>query len=97
MKGCMNMNGEEIKDTLKKYNLQSWSKQRNTNPIPVEKGEGLDGEEYQTIDKREQERVVEIVALPGIQSQPLPQTGAYPATADAVPPWLTPQSCPGHG
>ena len=41
MKECMNMNGEEIKDTLKKYNLQSWSKQRNTNPIPDEKGEGI--------------------------------------------------------
>lgn len=45
------MNGEEIKDTLKKYNLQSWSKQRNINPIPVEKGEGIyfwdyDGNRY---------------------------------------------------
>lgn len=35
------MNGEEIKSTLKKYNLQSWSKQRNINPIPVEKAEGI--------------------------------------------------------
>jgi len=25
------MNGEEIKSTLKKYSLQSWSKQRNIN------------------------------------------------------------------
>ena len=45
------MNGEEIKDTLKKYNLQSWSKQRNANPISVEKGEGIyfwdyDGNRY---------------------------------------------------
>jgi taurine--2-oxoglutarate transaminase len=45
------MNGEEIKSTLKKYNLQSWSKQRNINPIPIEKGEGIyfwdyDGNRY---------------------------------------------------
>jgi taurine--2-oxoglutarate transaminase len=45
------MNSEEIKSTLKKYNLQSWSKQRNINPIPVEKGEGIyfwdyDGNRY---------------------------------------------------
>lgn len=35
------MNGEEIKSTLKEYNLQSWSKQKNLNPIPVEKAEGI--------------------------------------------------------
>lgn len=35
------MNGEEISSTLKKYNLQSWSKQRNINPIPVEKADGI--------------------------------------------------------
>jgi len=35
------MNGEEIKSTLKKYSLQSWSKQKNINPISVEKGEGI--------------------------------------------------------
>jgi len=35
------MTGEAIKCTLKKYNLQSWSKQRNLNPIPVERGEGI--------------------------------------------------------
>lgn len=35
------MTGEAIQSTLKKYNLQSWSKQRNLNPIPVEKGEGI--------------------------------------------------------
>jgi len=35
------MNGEEIKSTLKKYSLQSWSKQRNINPISIEKGEGI--------------------------------------------------------
>lgn len=45
------MNGEEIKSTLKKYSLQSWSKQRNINPISVEKGEGIyfwdyDGNRY---------------------------------------------------
>ena len=45
------MNSEEIKSTLKKYSLQSWSKQRNVNPIPVEKGEGIyfwdyDGNRY---------------------------------------------------
>ncbi|EHJ00552.1 MULTISPECIES: aminotransferase class III-fold pyridoxal phosphate-dependent enzyme [unclassified Clostridium] len=45
------MNSEEIKSTLKKYNLQSWSKQRNINPIPIEKAEGIyfwdyDGNRY---------------------------------------------------
>ena len=35
------MTGETIQSTLKKYNLQSWSKQANLNPIPVEKGEGI--------------------------------------------------------
>ena len=45
------MNGEEIKSTLKKYNLQSWSKQRNIDPIPDEKADGIyfldyDGNRY---------------------------------------------------
>lgn len=45
------MNGEEIKSTLKKYNLQSWSKQRNIDPIPIEKADGIyfwdyDGNRY---------------------------------------------------
>jgi taurine--2-oxoglutarate transaminase len=45
------MNGEEIRSTLKEYNLQSWSKQRNLNPIPVEKADGIyfwdyDGNRY---------------------------------------------------
>ena len=45
------MNGEEIKSTLKKYILQSWSKQRNIDPIPVEKADGIyfwdyDGNRY---------------------------------------------------
>ncbi|OPJ59148.1 aminotransferase class III-fold pyridoxal phosphate-dependent enzyme [Clostridium chromiireducens] len=45
------MNGEEIKSTLKEYNLQSWSKQRNLNPISVEKADGIyfwdyDGNRY---------------------------------------------------
>ncbi len=35
------MTGEAIKSTLKKYNLQSWSKQKNINPISVEKAEGI--------------------------------------------------------
>ncbi len=35
------MTGEEIKNTLTSYNLQSWSKQRGLNPIPVVKGEGI--------------------------------------------------------
>ncbi len=30
-----------MKCTLKKYNLQSWSVQRNINPIPVARGEGI--------------------------------------------------------
>lgn len=45
------MNGEEIKSTLKKYNLQSWSKQKNINPLPIEKADGIyfwdyDGNRY---------------------------------------------------
>lgn len=35
------MNAEEIKSTLKKYNLQSWSKQKKINPIPIEKADGI--------------------------------------------------------
>ncbi|WP_099466908.1 aminotransferase class III-fold pyridoxal phosphate-dependent enzyme [Konateibacter massiliensis] len=35
------MNGEEIKSTLKEYNLQSWSKQKGLNPISIEKAEGI--------------------------------------------------------
>lgn len=45
------MNSEEIKSNLKSYSLQSWSKQRNLNPIPVEKADGIyfwdyDGNRY---------------------------------------------------
>ena len=45
------MTGEEIKKKQKQYNLQSWSAQRNIDPIPVEKGEGIyfwdyDGNRY---------------------------------------------------
>lgn len=45
------MTGEEIRSTLKEYNLQSWSKQRNLNPIPIKKAEGIyfwdcDGNRY---------------------------------------------------
>ncbi|NLU53242.1 MAG: aminotransferase class III-fold pyridoxal phosphate-dependent enzyme [Clostridiaceae bacterium] len=45
------MKGQEIKLTLKKYNLQSWSKQKFINPIPVEKASGIyfwdyDGNRY---------------------------------------------------
>lgn len=45
------MTGQEITSTLKKYNLQSWSKQRNINPISIEKAEGIyfwdyDGNRY---------------------------------------------------
>lgn len=35
------MEGNEIRETLKKYTLQSWSKQKAINPIPVEKAEGI--------------------------------------------------------
>ena len=45
------MTGEEIRSTQKQYNMQSWSKQKNINPIPVEKAEGIyfwdyDGNRY---------------------------------------------------
>jgi taurine--2-oxoglutarate transaminase len=45
------MTGEEIRSTLKEYNLQSWSKQRNLNPISVEKADDIyfwdyDGNRY---------------------------------------------------
>lgn len=45
------MTGEEIRENLKKYNLQSWSKQKGLNPIPIAKAEGIyfwdyDGNRY---------------------------------------------------
>ena len=45
------MNGEEIKKTLKKYNLQSWSKQKDINPLPISRADGIyfwdyDGNRY---------------------------------------------------
>ena len=45
------MTGNEIRETQKKYNLQSWSMQKNINPTPVEKAEGIyywdfDGRRY---------------------------------------------------
>lgn len=47
----MGMTSDEIKETQKKYVLQSWSKQGAVNPIPVEKAEGIyfydfDGNRY---------------------------------------------------
>jgi taurine--2-oxoglutarate transaminase len=49
--GGIIMTGEKITSTQKQYNLQSWSKQRSINPIPVERGEGIyfwdyDGNRY---------------------------------------------------
>ncbi len=35
------MTGEEVVSKHKKYNLQSWSKQGNLNPIAIEKAEGI--------------------------------------------------------
>ncbi len=35
------MSGEEIKNMQKEYCLQSWSKQKNINPLPIEKAEGI--------------------------------------------------------
>lgn len=35
------MTGDEIRSTLKEYNLQSWSKQKNLNPISVEKADNI--------------------------------------------------------
>ena len=45
------MKTEAIRNTIKEYVLQSWSVQKNINPIPVEKGEGIyfwdtDGNRY---------------------------------------------------
>ena len=45
------MTGEEVKELSKKYVLQSWSKQKAINPIPIEKAEGIymydyDGKRY---------------------------------------------------
>ncbi len=47
----MNSKAEKIKEYHKKYNLQSWSKQKGINPIPIEKAEGIymwdfDGNRY---------------------------------------------------
>ena len=35
------MTGEQVKNTQRTYSLQSWSKQRNLNPIAVAKAEGI--------------------------------------------------------
>ena len=35
------MTGETIRATQTMYSLQSWSKQRNLNPVPVVRGEGI--------------------------------------------------------
>ncbi len=45
------MNGRDIKEMPTAYNLQSWSKQRGINPIPIEKADGIymwdyDGRRY---------------------------------------------------
>ena len=45
------MNSMEINANAKKYVLQSWTKQKNSNPIPIEKAEGIyfydyDGNRY---------------------------------------------------
>lgn len=45
------MTGEEVKNLQKQYVLQSWSKQKNLNPIPIAKAEGIylydfDGNRY---------------------------------------------------
>ena len=45
------MTPEKIVEYQKKYVLQSWSKQRNLNPIPVERADGIyfydyDGNRY---------------------------------------------------
>ena len=47
----MGMTGNEVKETQKKYVLQSWSKQGAISPIPVEKADGIyfydfDGNRY---------------------------------------------------
>ena len=44
----MIMTSQEIKENAKKYVLQSWSKQGQLNPIPVEKAEGI-GKEQQKV------------------------------------------------
>ena len=41
MKGACLMNSEEIKTNQKTYVLQSWSRQKGLQPIPVEKGDGI--------------------------------------------------------
>ena len=35
------MTPKEINENAKKYVLQSWSKQKNSNPLPSEKAEGI--------------------------------------------------------
>ena len=45
------MNAETIKEYHKKYNLQSWSKQSEINPLPIKDAEGIylydfDGNRY---------------------------------------------------
>ncbi|MFT4143883.1 MAG: aminotransferase class III-fold pyridoxal phosphate-dependent enzyme [Mobilitalea sp.] len=41
MEEDVQMSGEEIKNMQKEYCLQSWSKQKNINPLPIEKAEGI--------------------------------------------------------
>ena len=36
------MTAEEIKQTQKQYVLQSWNKQRDLNPIPIEHCDNID-------------------------------------------------------
>lgn len=47
----MGMTGKEITETQKKYYLQSWAKQRDLNPTPIERADGIyywdyDGKRY---------------------------------------------------
>lgn len=35
------MNGNEIKEMQVKYTLQSWSKQKGINPVPIERADGI--------------------------------------------------------
>ncbi len=47
----ISVKGLEVTNTLKEYNLQSWSKQKNINPIAIEKADGIyfwdyDGNRY---------------------------------------------------
>ena len=53
----MSERADKIKEYHKKYNLQSWSKQKDINPIPIEKAEGIYMWDFDGNDRRRGKRI----------------------------------------